>query len=107
MRNHRSLSVFTTSLGIALAIAISGCAVADKPQSIYPHVDDATITTQVKARFLDSPRVDGRVIHVSTLQGTVLLTGTAASQVEKTQASEIALGVNGVKVVQNEITVAP
>lgn len=87
------------------AVSTTGCAVANNPESIGVHIDDQSITTAVKQRFLDSPQVDGRAIKVEARNGTVLLTGVAANYAEKSSASEIALSVEGVRLVQNEITV--
>jgi hyperosmotically inducible periplasmic protein len=105
MNLRKTLSLATACAATAALMAISACAGIEKTPVAGPRVDDITITSQVKARFLDSPQVDGRVINVKTLDGTVLLTGAAQSHVEKAAASEIALGVSGVRMVQNEITV--
>ena len=44
-------------------------------------------------------------IHVDTDKGVVNLTGSAKSSSERQQAESIAVGVQGVKSVQNNITV--
>ncbi len=105
MNFHNTIPAIVICIAIGTSMAITACAVGDKLQNNSTRADDSTITTDVKARFLDSARVDGRAIHVQTLDGVVLLTGIAISHIEKTRASEIALGVKGVRVVQNEITV--
>jgi hyperosmotically inducible periplasmic protein len=105
MHLRHTLTAIAISTGIAASMALTACAVNEKTPDAGVRVGDAAITANVKARFLDSPKVDGRAIHVQTLDGTVLLTGNAASHVEKATASEIALGVSGVRMVQNEITV--
>ena len=87
------------------AVTTTSCAFENNPKSADVKSDDKTITTAVKQRFLDSPQVDGRAINVEARNGTVLLTGVAASYAEKSGASEIALSVQGVRLVQNEITV--
>lgn len=87
------------------AVTTTSCALANNTGSVDVNSDDKSITAVVKQRFLDSPLVDGRAINVEALNGTVLLTGVAASYVEKSSASEIALSVRGVRLVQNEITV--
>ncbi len=99
-------SALLTGWVLGSCLMITACAVADHPQSADSRANDATITHHVKSRFLDSRRVDGRSIHVNTVDGIVLLTGTASSHVEKSRATELALGVNGVRLVQNEIAVA-
>jgi osmotically-inducible protein OsmY len=51
--------------------------------------------------------VDATSISVETLNGTVMLSGFAKSASERTIAENIARGVNGVKMVKNEISVRP
>ncbi|MCW9057719.1 MAG: BON domain-containing protein [Gammaproteobacteria bacterium] len=92
--------------GFALLTA-TGCAVVRDQETVGEYIDDATITTQVKARMLDNPNVAGTSISVETLNGTVMLSGFAKNATEKATAEQIARGVNGVKAVKNEIAVRP
>ena len=57
--------------------------------------------------MLDSPNVAGTSISVETLNGTVMLSGFAKNDLEKSTAERIARDVNGVKSVKNEIAVRP
>ncbi len=95
-----------TAAAAALLIA-SGCAVTRGQETVGAYVDDTTITTQVKARFIDNKQVDAASIRVETLNGTVMLSGFAKSSTEKNTAEDITRRVNGVKVVKNEILVRP
>jgi osmotically-inducible protein OsmY len=88
-------------------LTTAGCAVSRGQETVGAYVDDATITTQVKARFVDNKQVDAASIHVVTLNGTVMLSGFAKSATEKNAAESIARGVNGVKSVKNEIAIRP
>ena len=99
-------------IALASAVAITalyatGCAVARDQQTVGSYVDDATITTQVKARFADDPKVSAMAIQVETLKGTVQLSGFAKSSSERSSAESIAKGVSGVKSVVNDISVRP
>ena len=76
-------------------------------ESVGAYIDDATITTQIKGRFVESKAVDAASIHIETLNGTVLLSGFAKSQAERSTAESLARNVNGVKSVRNEIVVRP
>jgi osmotically-inducible protein OsmY len=102
---------FRTALLAAFAatalLTTGGCAVLRDQQTVGAYVDDATITTQVKARMLDNPAVAGTSISVETLNGTVMLSGFAKSTTERATAEKIARDVNGVKSVKNEIAVRP
>jgi hyperosmotically inducible protein len=102
--NFRTTLVATAA---ALVLATTGCAVMRDQQSVGAYVDDATITTQVKARMLDNKDVSGLSISVETLNGTVMLSGFAKNATEKAVAERIARDVNGVKSVRNEIAVRP
>lgn len=103
--NLRHLASATVA-AIAL-LAASGCAVTRGQESVGAYVDDATITTQIKSRFVENKEVDAASIRVETLNGTVMLSGFAKNATEKNTAETIARKVNGVKLVKNEITVRP
>ncbi len=90
-----------------LVISASGCAVSRGQESMGAYVDDAGITTLVKARMAESKLVSASSISVETLNGTVMLSGFAKNSTEKSEAERIARGVNNVKVVKNEIAVRP
>jgi hyperosmotically inducible protein len=100
----------TTLAGPALAallIAISGCAVTRGQETTGAYVNDAAITTAVKARFIEDKEVAASSISVETLNGTVMLTGFAKNSAEKTTAEALAWKVKGVQQVKNEIAVRP
>ena len=88
-------------------LTVTGCAVSRGQQTAGAYVDDSAITATVKTRMLDNPDVAGTSITVETLNGTVMLSGFAKNQKEKTTAESIARSVDGVKAVKNEITVRP
>jgi hyperosmotically inducible protein len=105
MMNHRT---FLPALAVAFAlVAASGCAVTRGQQSVGAYVDDAAITTSVKARFMENTQVDSSSISVETLNGTVMLAGFAKSDTEKSMAGKIANDVDGVRSVKNELAVRP
>lgn len=102
--NNRLL--FTSALAATL-IALSGCAVTRGQESVGAYVDDAAITTSVKARYVDNREVDAASIKVETLNGTVMLSGFAKNSTERATAETIARNVSGVRSVRNEIAVRP
>ncbi len=100
----------TTLAAIVAAVAlltVTGCAVTRGQETVGAYIDDAGITTLVKSRFIENRQVDAAAISVETLNGTVMLSGFAKSSLEKNTAESIARGVNGVKMVKNEIAVRP
>jgi len=91
----------------AALIVTSGCAVVRGQESVGSYVDDAAITTTVKARMIEDKNVDAAAIKVDTLNGEVMLSGFAKNSVEKNTAESIAMKVKGVKSVKNQIAVRP
>jgi hyperosmotically inducible periplasmic protein len=96
--------------GIAVAVVIlsaSGCAVTRGQESVGAYIDDTAITSSVKARYVGNTDVDASSISVETMKGTVVLSGFAKNAKEKSTAESIAIQVNGVKSVRNDIIVRP
>lgn len=99
----------------ALAIAFlagatligTGCAVVRGQETAGAYVDDAAITTAVKAKFVEDKTVDAAAIKVTTLNGTVQLSGFAKSNAERMQAEAIARNTKGVRAVENKLSVRP
>jgi osmotically-inducible protein OsmY len=104
MMNTKMLKIFVAAM---LAILVSGCGVFGGQQTAGEYVDDATITTRVKSRFVEDERVNALRLSVETMRGTVQLSGFAASAAERQRAGEIARGVPGVRSVQNDVVVRP
>ncbi|GAP35770.1 BON domain-containing protein [Piscinibacter sakaiensis] len=98
-------TVLVAAVSAAALLTLPGCAVTRGQSSVGEYIDDATITTQVKARMVENKQVDAAAISVETLNGTVMLSGFAKNATEKTTAEQIARGVNGVKSVKNEIAI--
>jgi osmotically-inducible protein OsmY len=94
-------------LSAIVLAAAAGCAVQRGQETVGAYVDDAAITTSVKARFVDNKEVDATAIKVETLNGTVMLSGFAKSANERMTAEDIAMKVKGVKSVRNSLVVRP
>jgi hyperosmotically inducible protein len=94
-------------LAASALVVSAGCAVSRGQESVGAYVDDAAITTTVKARMVEDKAVDGAAIKVETLNGNVMLSGFAKSSLEKSTAESIAMKVRGVKSVQNNLSVQP
>jgi hyperosmotically inducible periplasmic protein len=83
----------------------SGCTVVREQQSVGSYIDDAALTTQVKAKFAEDPAVSAMAIGVETLKGVVQLSGFAKTAEEKVKAERLARSVQGVVSVRNDIVV--
>ena len=70
-------------------------------------VDDAGITTAIKAKMVEDKSVDASAVKVETLNGTVMLSGFAKNALEKQTAESIAMKTKGVKAVRNNLVVQP
>jgi osmotically-inducible protein OsmY len=86
-------------------VAMMGCAANLPQESAGEYVDDAVITTKVKAAILDRPTLKLFDIHVETFKGEVQLRGVVASQSTIDEAIKVARSVNGVKSVKNYMRV--
>lgn len=103
---RQTLAAFLTGAAALTALTVlPGCAVSRGQSSVGEYIDDTTVTTQVKARFVESKAVDAAAISVETLNGQVMLSGFAKNSTERDEAERIARGVKGVKSVKNSITV--
>ena len=91
----------------AALVITSGCAVTRGQETTGAYIDDAAISTQVKAKMIEDKNVDAAAIKVDTLNGEVMLSGFAKNSVEKNTAESIATKVKGVKSVKNQIVVRP
>ena len=100
-------NVLVAAMVAFAAIYSSGCSVASGQRSMGDVVDDSTITTRVKARFVEDKVVAASRISVETLKGVVQLSGFAVSEAERQRAAQIAASVPGVQQVQNAIAVKP
>ena len=100
-------NTLAAAMTAVVLLVATGCAVQRGQQTVGAYVDDAAITTAVKAKFVDNKAVAASAISVETLNGTVLLSGFAKNNEEKSTAYKIASESNGVKSVRNEIVVRP
>ena len=103
--NVRSTSLF--ALTALMIMTACGCAVMRGQETVGAFVDDTAITTAVKSRFVESKAVDAGAISVETLNGTVMLSGFAKTDKERSTAETIARDIKGVKSVKNEIAIRP
>lgn len=70
-------------------------------------VGDAALTGKVKTALIADPDVKALRIDVDTKDNVVTLNGSADSQAHADKAVTIAKGVEGVKSVENRLTVKP
>jgi hyperosmotically inducible protein len=92
------------SSALFLAVALGtmvGCASTPKQEGTGEYIDDAVITTRVKAAILNEPTLNVAEVNVETYKGAVQLSGLVSSQAAASRAVALARGVEGVKFVKD------
>ena len=68
-------------------------------------IDDAGVTAKVKAALIEDSTTKATEINVDTHEGTVQLNGFVDSQAAKDRAAELAQSIEGVRKVENNLSV--
>ena len=93
-------------VGVAVAIMMLLAACSSMTgKTLGENIDDAGITTTVKAKLAGEKIATVTRIDVDTNQGVVALNGTVSSEAMRVRAAEIARGVKGVRDVVNNLKV--
>jgi hyperosmotically inducible periplasmic protein len=99
----------TKSLALAMLLSLVGAQTTmagDTSEKVEQTVDDAAITTAVKAK-LAADKIKTLVrVSVDTVDGVVTLTGTVETANEKKHAQDLARGSKGVSKVVNNLQIA-
>lgn len=106
MKHTIKLSTFLLLCALPLGAAIANEPASGNPsvkESAGEYVDDATITTKVKAAFIKDKDVKASEVRVETFKGTVQLSGFATNSAAIERAVQLANKVPGVKAVRNDI----
>lgn len=80
----------------------SGDAISARPES----APDAQLSAKVEAALESEPDLHGAAIAVRTEGGVVTLSGTTPDPQSRSMAAQVALSVEGVKHVRNELQIA-
>lgn len=83
----------------------AGNYVENKTDKAVQSVDDAAITTTIKAKLVADAELKAMDINVDTVGGVVTLTGAAPSTAAIGRATTVAKSVDGVSDVKNQLTV--
>jgi hyperosmotically inducible protein len=90
---------------VPVLTVITGCAGDRYHQSTGEDIDDHGITSRVKDALANDAQYKYDGVQVVTFKGTVQLSGFVDTSDQKSRAGELAKGVEGVKDVDNNITV--
>jgi hyperosmotically inducible protein len=86
-------------------LGMAACSSTRTQRAPGEQVDDAALLTKVKSALVADPVADAGEINVDVNRGVVKLAGFVDSSKEKEKAGQVARNVDGVKSVQNDITV--
>ena len=100
--NKFSKSLTALFLAVSLVSAV-GCASTSQREGTGEYVDDAVITTKVKAAIFNEPTLKSTEINVETFKGVVQLGGFVNSQADINKAVSLARSVKGVTSVKNDM----
>ena len=101
----KKTSLIAAVLSAFLAVSVVGCASTSKSEGTGEYVDDAVLTTKVKAAIFNEPGLKSFEINVETYKGVVQLSGYVNSQANIIMAVVVALSVKGVVSVTNNVWV--
>jgi hyperosmotically inducible periplasmic protein len=90
---------------LPLATMVTGCAGDRYHQSTGEAIDDHATSMRVKSALSNDAEYKYEGVDVKTFKGTVQLSGFVDTHAQKSRAADIAKGVEGVKDVENNITV--
>lgn len=110
MKHTHVLSLVAAATLSLAALLAAGCnpSPPESPKvatTVGNEVDDAVITSGVKAALLGDPMIKSLDFQVETRKGTVQLSGFVADQNQIDQALKLVRGVSGVVAVENSLTV--
>ncbi len=101
----KQLNRITLLLATLAMIVMVGCASTSQKEGTGEYIDDAVITTKVKAAVLNEPTLKSMEINVETFKGIVQLSGFVSSQSDINKAVEITRSIKGVSSVKNDMRV--
>lgn len=103
MKKHNALTGVV--LCLVLAFTVMGLAACSSTQTAGEQIDDAGITAKVKAKLAADGDINPFNIDVDTVDGVVTLTGKVSQADARSKAEQLARDTDGVKRVNNLITV--
>jgi len=83
----------------------SGTSATGGSSSVGTVISDSVVTTKVKTALLADSDIKGLDINVTTNKGEVNLSGAVNNQSQIERAEKIARNIDGVKSVQNNVTI--
>ena len=101
-RKHSTLGVAGLTM---LALLLGACSTTSTTRTAGQTIDDATVTARVKAALIEDPTTKAYQIDVDTYRQTVKLSGFVDTEASRERAGDIARRTDGVRSVDNDLTV--
>lgn len=101
----KTRSITQITAAAVFVTALAGCAGTTQQESTGEYVDDAVITTKVKAVILNEKFMNGVAVNVETYKGTVQLSGFVKTAADHDKAIALARSVKGVTQVKDDIII--
>jgi hypothetical protein len=101
----RANRVATVFILIGVVIGLLGGCRSMTGESAGQNIDDASITTQVKAKLTGEKASNLTRVSVTTVNGVVSLTGMVPTRPDRAKAEQLASEVKGVRSVTNNLQV--
>jgi len=105
MNKKFALPVMLFAAALAAGCGSMGGKQEGSQKSAGQVVDDAVITSRVKAALLADPDIAGLKINVDTAKGKVTLKGEVKTIALWRKAESLARGVDGVQAVDNQLVI--
>ncbi|MDD5759553.1 MAG: BON domain-containing protein [Desulfobulbaceae bacterium] len=100
-----SKNQFVNFILVILLTTLIGCASTSRQEGTGEYIDDAVITTKVKAEIFNDSSLKSSEINVETYKGIVQLSGFVNSAADINRAVEVSRTVKGVTSVKNDMHV--
>lgn len=101
----RTLGTTAAAIALVAALALGACAPTRTKEGTSAYVDDAAITSKVKAAILEDPALKVMQINVTTYKDVVQLSGFVDRRQMIGRAGRVASRVSGVASVENNLIV--
>ncbi len=105
VKTLRAFGLILALGALPLASGLTGCAGNRYTQSTGEHIDDSGDSSRVKKALAADTQYKYDDVQVKTFKGVVQLSGFVNSKEQKNRAGDIAEKVQGIKEIENNITV--
>jgi hypothetical protein len=96
----RTVRGISGAAALGLVLSVAGC------KSATPPVDDASLNSALQSKLQADPGLTGQPVQAAVLGGVATLTGSVTNESARVLAANDAAQVPGIRVVNNNLTVA-